>query len=370
MDAPSRKTLSLESLAELVDGVVQPLGQPGLPAPVELIDAQPPDQATAGSITMIDRIDRTELLRDCPAAVVLVPETIATAAGLPPIQVVVDDVHAAMAAAVRQIRPPVDAATAPSIDPTATIAPSATIDPSCFVGPNCHIGDDVVIAAGCRLHANVSVGARSRIGENATLHPSVVLYPDTQIGARCVMHAGVVLGADGFGYKQVAGRHQLSSQLGYVVIEDDVEIGACSTVDRGTYGATRIGEGTKIDNQVMIGHNCQIGRHNLLCSQVGVAGSSSTGDHVVLAGQVGIADHVTIADRVIVGAQAGIMADLPADEVFFGTPATVQREQMQIQATIRRLPEMRRQLKTLQKAVDRLAAAEAPAAPADTRRAA
>ena len=366
MDAHPAKTLQLDELADLVGGILHPLGRVETPTATALTataltattltDAQPPDQAQPGAITMLDRIDRAAVLLGCPATVVLVPQPMPPADGLPPYQIVVDNVHDAMATAIRQLRPPADTTLIPAIDPTATIAPTAVVDASCYVGPHVHIDEGVVIAADCNIHANVSIGPRCTIAAGVTLHPGVVLYADTQIGTRCVLHANVVIGADGFGYKQVEGRHELSSQLGYVVIEDDVEIGACSTVDRGTYGATRIGEGSKLDNQVMIGHNCQIGRHNLLCSQVGIAGSSRTGDHVVLAGQVGIADHVAIADRVIVGAQAGIMADLPADEVYFGSPATPQRDQMQIMATMRRLPEMRRQLKSLQKAVDQLSA--------------
>ncbi len=357
MDSPTGRTLQLDELTALVGGTSTPLGLGESPDNPTLTDAQPPDQALPGAITMIDRIDRADVLIGCPATVVLVPRPMARAANLPPLQVIVDNVHQAMATTIRHLRPPVDATLQPAIDPTATIAPTAQIDPDCYVGPNVHIADGVTVAAGCQIHAGVCIGPRSTIAADTTLHSGVVLYADTRIGSRCVLHANVVIGADGFGYKKVDGRHVLSSQLGYVVIEDDVEIGACSTVDRGTYGATRIGEGSKLDNQVMIGHNCQIGRHNLLCSQVGIAGSSRTGDDVVLAGQVGIADHVAIADRVIVGAQAGIMADLDADQVYLGSPATPQKDQMQIMATMRRLPEMRRQLKTLQKAVDLLTAA-------------
>ena len=139
--------------------------------------------------------------------------------------------------------------------------------------------------------------AGSQIGPDVTIFPNAVLYENTVVGPRCVIHAGAVLGAYGFGYYCVDGRHQLSAQLGNVVLGADVEIGAGTTIDRGTYGPTIIGEGTKIDNQVMVAHNCRIGRHNMLCSQVGIAGSTTTGDYVVMAGQVGVRDHVHIGDR-------------------------------------------------------------------------
>ena len=195
---------------------------------------------------------------------------------------------------------------------------------------------------------------RTEIGDDCIVHANVTLYEYTQIRDRVVIHAGTVIGANGFGYRQHEGRHLTTAQLGYVRIESDVELGACVTIDRGTYGATLIGEGTKIDNQVMIAHNCRIGRHNLICSQVGIAGSCQTGDYVVLAGQVGLKDHITLGDRAIVGAQAGVMENCKGDEVYLGSPATPQREQMQIMAVERRLPEMRRELKQLRRDVDRL----------------
>jgi UDP-3-O-[3-hydroxymyristoyl] glucosamine N-acyltransferase len=198
--------------------------------------------------------------------------------------------------------------------------------------------------------------AGSTVGEDSELFPHVVVYPDTRIGARVRVHAGAVLGADGFGYATRGGKHHLSAQLGYVVIENDVDIGANTTIDRGTFGATRIGEGTKIDNLVMIAHNCKIGKHNLICSQVGVAGSSSTGDYVVLAGQVGMRDHVHIGDRTVVCAQAGVAGDIPPDSMVGGSPAIPQKQYLQSVLMLTRLPEMRDQLRQL---TQRLAAWEA-----------
>jgi UDP-3-O-[3-hydroxymyristoyl] glucosamine N-acyltransferase len=163
-----------------------------------------------------------------------------------------------------------------------------------------------------------------------------------------------VLGAFGFGYDQVAGRHQLTAQLGNVIIGTDVEIGAGTTIDRGTYGPTVIGDGTKIDDQVMIAHNCRLGRHNMLCSQVGIAGSSTTGDYVVLAGQVGVRDHVHIGTAAIVGAKGGIVNDVPDGSRYIGVPATPEREQKLRLAAVSKLPEMRHQLKALERTVKKL----------------
>jgi UDP-3-O-[3-hydroxymyristoyl] glucosamine N-acyltransferase len=178
-----------------------------------------------------------------------------------------------------------------------------------------------------------------------TLYPGAVLYDGTVLGDRVVVHAHAVLGADGFGYRFQDGRHVKVPQLGHVEVGDDVEIGAGTTIDRGTFQATRIGAGTKIDNLVQIGHNCRIGRHNVLVSQVGIAGSCTSGDYVVLAGQVGVADHIHLGDRAVIGARAGVTKDVPAGQRMLGAPATPEREQKRIMMTLEKLPELRRDLR-------------------------
>jgi UDP-3-O-[3-hydroxymyristoyl] glucosamine N-acyltransferase len=188
------------------------------------------------------------------------------------------------------------------------------------------------------------------------IHPSATLYENTVVGQDVIIHAGAVLGGHGFGYRVVEGRFELSAQLGWVEIGDAVEIGSGTTIDRGTYGPTTIGEGTKIDNLVMIAHNCRIGRHNMICSQVGVAGSTSTGDWVVMAGQVGVRDHVHIGSGAVLGARSGVSNDVPEKTTVLGEPAIELRERKLQLATMTKLPEMRKQLKLL---LERVAALEA-----------
>lgn len=233
------------------------------------------------------------------------------------------------------------------IDPTAHIHPTAVLAADVSVGPYAVIGAGTVVGPRARIHAGVCVGRDCRLGEDVVLYPHAVLYDHCHLGNRVIVHANAVLGADGFGYRTHDGRHVKVPQLGRVEVADDVEIGACSTIDRGTFGPTRIGTGTKIDNLVMVGHNCQIGRHNLLVSQVGIAGSTNTGDYVVMAGQVGVADHLQIGSGAILGAKAGVHKDVPPGARMLGAPATPDREQMRIMMSLERLPELRKDVKKI-----------------------
>lgn len=342
--------MRLGEIAELVNGTLISAPDATETAP-ECCGANVPEEATACEITMIDDARKACSLADCKAMAVITPEPIDLpqcdeSKRQPWVQIVVDDVHAAFACIVSRFRPPCHTAVPfVGVDPTAKIDRTAKIHPSAVIAADVTIGQRTCIMPG------VVIMPGSTVGDDCILHCGVTLYEHTQVADRVVIHAASVLGAHGFGYRQENGRHVPTAQLGFVAVESDVEIGASVTIDRGTYGSTRIGEGTKIDNQVMIAHNCQIGKHNLICSQVGIAGSCRTGDYVILAGQVGLKDHVRLGDQAIVGAQAGVMEDLDGSNVYLGSPATSQRDQMQIMAVQRRLPDMRRELKKLTKQV-------------------
>ena len=336
---------TVAELAAMVDGNLVGDGS------VLVRGAAPLSEAGPGDITLVDRADRTDAVASTRAAAVVGPRSLPPQ-GLPVIQV--DDVHRAFTVIVARFRPP-RVRRRVGISPHAVVHPKARIGREVDIHALATIGEDVEIGDRTTIYPGVHVMEGSRIGSDVTIFPSAVLYENTVVGPRCVIHAGAILGAYGFGYYSAEGRHKLSAQLGNVVLEADVEIGAGTTVDRGTYGATVIGEGTKIDNQVMIAHNCRIGRHNMLCAQVGIAGSTTTGDYVVMAGQVGVRDHVHIGDRAVLGAMAGVINDVPGDARLVGIPATPEREQMVKQAALAKLPEMRRQLKQLQATVERLA---------------
>jgi UDP-3-O-[3-hydroxymyristoyl] glucosamine N-acyltransferase len=267
--------------------------------------------------------------------------------------IAVDDVPAAFAKAVVHFRPR-RVERKVGVSPHAIISPTAKIGAGASIHPGALIEDDVEIGARTTIHAGVRILAGCRIGEDVTIFPNATLYEDTVVGPRCIIHANAVLGAYGFGYKTVEGKHRLSAQLGNVVLEADVDIGAATTIDRGTYGPTVVREGTKIDNHVMIGHNCRIGRHNVLCSQVGIAGSTTTGDYVSMGGQAGVRDHVHIGDRASLGAKAGVKGDVPAGETYIGLPATPEKQQWALLAAFAKLPELRRHVKELRRQVEEL----------------
>jgi UDP-3-O-[3-hydroxymyristoyl] glucosamine N-acyltransferase len=233
--------------------------------------------------------------------------------------------------------------------PTAIVGEGAVVDPAAHLGPYAVIGAGSRVEAGAAVLAHAVVGSGCTIGERALIYPHAVLYDRTEVGAGCIVHSGVVLGGDGFGYATRGGVHHKVPQVGRVVLEDEVEIGANTTIDRATLGETRVGAGTKIDNQVMLGHNVQVGRRSLLCAKVGIAGSTRIGDGVVLGARVGAVDHVEIGDRVQAAAGTDIFESLPPGAVVGGSPAhPVGRWRRQL-VLLWKLEEMFRRLRALER---------------------
>jgi len=207
------------------------------------------------------------------------------------------------------------------------------------------LDDGVAVGRGTRLYPGVFVGKGSVIGENCLLYPNVTVREGVTIGNRVIIHPGTVIGSDGFGYLQHEGRHHKIPQIGTVVIEDDVELGANVTVDRATFAATIIRRGTKVDNLVQIAHNVEIGEHNIIVAQVGIAGSSSTGHHVMIGGQAGISDHIRVGDQVMVATRAGIIHDVADREIVAGFPALPPKAWLKAMALLAKLPELREQVR-------------------------
>ena len=238
---------------------------------------------------------------------------------------------------------------AAGVHASAVIAPSATVDATAHVGPFCIVGERAKIGPRCVLEGGDHIGADCVLGEDVRLFPKVVLYARTQVGNRVRLHAGVVIGADGFGYVFDEGCHLKVPQIGNVIIQDDVEIGANSAVDRAALGSTVVGKGTKIDNLVQVGHNVVLGEHNILCGQVGIAGSTKVGNYVTMAGQVGVAGHLTIGSKATLGAQSGVMHSVPEGETWLYSPAQPDRQVKRMLIAMQRLPELLRRVSALEK---------------------
>jgi UDP-3-O-[3-hydroxymyristoyl] glucosamine N-acyltransferase len=239
---------------------------------------------------------------------------------------------------------------------TAEVAPDAVIDESVELGPNSVVDSGVRIGRGSILHAGVVVGSGCCLGEDCILFPGVVLYPGAQIGDRVILHAGVVVGGDGFGYVFDGSRQWKFPQVGSVIIEDDVEIGANSTIDRGSLGTTRIGAGSKVDNLVQIAHNVEIGKHVVIAAQTGISGSTIIEDDAVIGGQVGFGDHARVQKGVVIGSKAGILPGkiVRSGEVYWGIPVRPLREYKRLNALFGRLPEMKAEIDALKKEVAQL----------------
>lgn len=244
----------------------------------------------------------------------------------------------------------------PGIDASARVAPDARIAPSASVGALAVVESGATIGAGVRVGPLAYVGAGVAIGEGSVLFPHVVIYAGCRLGRRVIVHAGAVIGADGFGFIPGRDGHQKIPQVGTVIVEDDVEIGANSTVDRATLGETVIGRGTKIDNLVHIAHNVEVGQRCLMAAQVGIAGSSRIGDDVMLAGQVGVSDHVSVGDGAMLGGGSSVIQDVPAGQRYAGVWARPATQHHRIWLTESHLPELLRSVKSIER---RLAALEA-----------
>jgi UDP-3-O-[3-hydroxymyristoyl] glucosamine N-acyltransferase len=352
----SMQPIDLQTLAKHVQGELVTRDAVDLPTLHRITGAAPLQDAESGHITLIDSDKHLSRLQNSKAAACVTPQKFPDV-DIP--QIVVSNPHEAFAQICKIFRPAIVVTSKTGIDPRACVSPTARVAASAVVEALASVGDNCEVGEGTHIHRGATVMDGCKIGRNCQIYPGVVLYPGTILEDRVVLHANCVLGAHGFGYKTEQGRHLSTAQLGWVHVESDVEIGASTTIDRGTYGATKIGEGTKIDNLVQIAHNCKIGKHNLVCSQVGIAGSCSTGDYVVLAGQVGMRDHIHIGSKSIILAKSGVAEDVAENQILLGSPAIPRKEQAMVIASMLKLPEMRKTLKQLERKLDEMAEIDA-----------
>jgi UDP-3-O-[3-hydroxymyristoyl] glucosamine N-acyltransferase len=331
---------SLGELASLVGGELA--GDPAL----VIRDLAPLEQAEAGDLSFVTGRRYQAAAERSRASAFLVPPGLE----LPGRAVIrVSEPLLAVAALLRLFHP--ESAPPPGVHPTAVVADSARVAADATVLAYAVVGPDSVVERRAILHPHVVLGPRCRVGEGSVLHAHVVLREDVDVGRGVVVHAGAVLGADGFGYVFDGTGHRKIPQVGRVVVEDEVEIGANVTIDRATLGATVVGRGTKIDNLVQIGHNTVIGADTIVVAQTGISGSCRVGSRVVLAGQVGLADHVTVGDGAQVGAQSGVHGNVPAGARVLGTPAIPGPEARRTMAALPRLPDLVRTVRALERRV-------------------
>lgn len=305
----------------------------------------PLSRAEPHHLTFLASAKYALLLAGADAGVLLVSPALAETAGNARARVVVSNPTEAMLSLLPALYPPQPGVA--GVHPTALIGRGVQIGDGASVGPYVVLGDGAFVGARSRLHAHVVIGAGVTIGEDCELYENVTCYPGTMLGDRVRLHAGVRLGSDGFGYVFRNGMHEKIPHVGRCVIESDVEIGANSTVDRGSIDDTVVGAGTRIDNLVHVGHNVRIGRLCLLMAQVGVAGSVQIEDGVIIAGQVGISGHHTIGKGARLAAQAGVFGDVPAGETWSGYPARPHREALRAHAAMFRLPSLIRAIERI-----------------------
>ncbi len=310
-----------------------------------LADAAPGDLSFLGNAKYKGEVAGTR------ASVVLLPLDFAGDPQPGQLFLLVDNPSVALAGVCARIEQSLWPRPAPGVHASAPVAPGARVAATATVGPLCVIEEGAVIGERVHLQAQVFVGRNAVIGDDSWLMPGVVVATECQIGRRVRLQPGVVVGSDGFGYEFVKGRHEKVPQVGHVVIGDDVEIGANSTLDRARFSRTVVGEGTKIDNLVQIAHNVRIGRHCLICSQVGISGSTTLEDYVVLGGQAGLGGHITIGKGAKAGGQAGITADVAAGSFVNGTPAMPFLLERKIAVLQQRLPELFKRVTALEEQI-------------------
>jgi UDP-3-O-[3-hydroxymyristoyl] glucosamine N-acyltransferase len=322
---------------------------------VEIVGAAGLNEAREGQVTFLANPRYTPRVNTTLASAIYLAEDVKTDKQISILRV--KDPYLAYTRALRIFYP--EKAVEPFIDPTAVIHPSAQVAKSVSIAAGVVIGPNVEIGERVCIHPNVTIYEDAKIGNDSIIHSGVAVRERTVIGQRVIIHNNAVIGCDGFGYAKDEEKRWLKiPQAGRVVLEDDVEVGAGTTIDRASVGESRIGRGSKIDNLVQIGHSCIVGEDSLLCAQVGLAGSSHIGSRVVLAGQAGVAGHLTIGDDVVLTAKSATSHDIPPGKIISGIPAFDNRDWLRSTAAFRRLGEMQRTVRELERRLKELESAK------------
>lgn len=341
------KSFTVSELAEHVNGRVIGDGTVSIHRVADLATAE------TGDIAYVEDEKMFEAAGQSGASCLIGPAGFAERQAVPVPVIEVDKPKLAFSLIAKEVHP--RKRQDPFVHPTAVIGENCDIDLTVYIGPHVTIGTGVRILAGTQINANVVIGDHVTIGGECVLHPGVVLYDNVTIGDRVILHAGVCVGADGFGYVRSDLGYEKFPQLGTVLIEDDVEIGAYTCVDRAALGQTRIGQGTKIDNMVHVGHNCDIGKNVVIAAQTGISGSVTIEDDVVIGGQVGFGDHIRVQSGAVIGSKAGILpGKIVRPGVYWGIPIQPLDEYKRLNAHLARVPKMREQIKELENQLEEL----------------
>lgn len=334
--------ISAGQLAEMVNGVVD--GDPS----VTVNTFAKIEEGHPGAISFLANPKYTHFIYSSRSSVILVSNDFVAEQPVSATLIRVADPYATVAHLMsmvdKMMRPVRRGVEQPSF-----VAEGVTVPDDAYVGAFAYVGPGVVIGRGAQIYPQAYVGDGAVVGENTVIYAGAKIYPGCRVGNRCIIHSGAVIGADGFGFAPEGEGYSKIPQMGIVVIEDDVEIGANTTVDRATMGATRVRKGVKLDNLIQIAHNCEVGEHTVMASQSGVAGSAKIGSHCMIGGQVGIAGHLTVGDNVQIGAQSGIPNSVPSGRRLMGTPAIDFSAFARTQVFLKRLPDLFNDVASLKK---------------------
>jgi len=338
---------SAQQIATILNGSIE-----GNPA-VEVTDFSKIEEGKPGSLTFLANQKYEPFIYTTQADIVLVNNDFVPTAPIQATLIKVQNAYASLATLLNMVE---QSKTKKSgIDSTAFIAASATVGENCYVGNRAYIGEHTVIGKNCLIYPHVYIGDHVTVGDSAIIYPHATVYDDCVIGTRCILQAGAVIGSDGFGFAPDGGEYTKIPQLGNVILEDEVEIGANTTIDRAVMGSTVIRRGVKLDNLIMIAHNVEVGEHTVMAAQTGIAGSTKIGRNCMFGGQVGLVGHLKIGDEVKLGAQSGVLRNIEKPGAYMGTPAPQPlREHYKTIALINKLPEMAQKIQQLQKEIDEL----------------
>ena len=310
------------------------------------------EEGTPGALSFLSNPKYTEYIYTTKSSIVLVNKSFEAQKEIEATLIKVDNAYESLAKLMMMYE-----ATKPKkqgISSLASIAASAKIGENCYIAPFVVIGEGCEIGDNCCIHDGVSIGDGAKVGNGCLLYAHVTVYHDCRIGNNCILHSGCVIGADGFGFAPTADGYNKIPQTGIVVIEDNVEVGANTCIDRATMGSTIIRNGVKLDNLVQIAHNDEVGSHTAMAAQVGIAGSTKIGQWCIFGGQAGISGHSTIEDRTTVGPQCGTIGNLKGGQTLLGSPAMDAKEYIRAAAYMKRLPEMDKKIKQLTKELEAL----------------